>query len=73
MSDGSAKSEKETNRVEKTLIGLESSLNINSIGDEMALAAVDSHPILDQETVRIESVEKQDSGSYEVVISGEVR
>jgi len=69
----SDRSEKETNRVEKTLIGLESSLNINSIGDEMALAAVDSHPILDQETVRIESVEKQDSGSYEVVISGEVR
>lgn len=67
MTNESSSADKE--RIEKTLTALPSALELGNIEDEIALAAVDSVPELDQRTVRIESVDRTDE-SYEIVITG---
>lgn len=70
LTDGGTSSD-ETERHEKTLQALPRAVELGNLSDEVALAAVDSVPKLDRSTVRVESIDRQDDGSYEIVITGE--
>ena len=61
----------DTERVQKTGMGLPAAVEYDKISHEIELLARDSMPKLDLSTVRLEAVEQRKSGNYAIVISGE--